>query len=174
MKKIFLISLFIIGCWDFKLHAEEDLYVDAFSRFIKLCLLNIYEKGDTICVKEVFGITEKFPKEIEGFPIQIINEFNCYKLPQPQARWFLGHSYPYTPIYYIYPMRVYCEPSKDDLIMAIGINDGLAINKKGEFKNGYLMGVYVFEYIFDKEEGYIHFWRQTGGVLGSPVPWYKR
>ena len=61
----------------------RDLYAEAFTHFLESKLMSeCYKDGDTICIKQAFGITDFFPKEIKGHPIRIVNEFDCKNIPK--------------------------------------------------------------------------------------------
>lgn len=171
MRRFLLICIFAWGVGNANLHAEENIYVEAFAHFIDSILVNShsYVEGDTICIKEAFGITDKFPSVIKGYHIRIINEFNHGRIPNIKK---VTNRY-ISQVYFIYPMRVRCNyPKEKDLTLDVGIHDGLILDQDGKLIRN-ARSVYRFEFNYCKEDGTIHFWRVNGGYYNGPCPWLK-
>lgn len=60
----------------------RDLYAEAFTHFLEEVISESYKDSDTLCIKQTFGITDFFPKEIKGHPIRLVNEFDCENIPK--------------------------------------------------------------------------------------------
>lgn len=168
MKKIILLFVIIWESLNINLHAEKDLYVEAFTRFVDTVLCFRFEKGDTICVKETFGITEKIPSEIGGYKIRIVNEFECENMPTKRDN--KGNLY--RQVFYIYPMNIYHYSWKKEPVIGISINDNLILNEKNESRyNSPHMLLFNFEFIFEEETKDIYFWRYGCGGFSGRLPW---
>lgn len=162
--KKFLLLFFLF--WNEQLLFADNLYVDAFYHFIELVLSNRYDKGDTICIKEVFGITDAFPSEINGYSIMKVNEQNVDDIPVVKGMGDCKRM-----VYYIYPLRFVLKNS--DIKVYVGIQDELCLQEHGNKLNRAIEEMrakWFFFYKYDKETerfDYVSY----DGALSSPAPW---
>ena len=167
MKNIIITCLFIFECWSSPIHAKNNYYIDAFTRFVDSVLCYNHEKGDTICVKESLGITDRLPNEISGYKILIVNEFNCSNIPVKESR--KGNLY--SKIYYIFPMQIGYSPNGEEIIMNVSFLDAIVLNEKKESVYNGDFGFYYFDYKFNREKNDFQFWRHGAGGISVHTPW---
>ena len=184
-KILILMALFPLHVGSNMVNAK-DLYVEAFTRFFDKYLYERYEDGDTICIKQVFGITDFFPKEIKGHPIRIVNEFDCENIPKNTHRKGISYtksdsgtinkehvSFYVHQIYYIYPIKI--SFVNDTLSIGVGISGALYWeDDKREMHDPYTNTVYVFLFTYNKETNDVEYYGMGSGGNAGPVPWIFR
>ena len=146
----------------FSLYAK-DLYVETFTRFFDCCLRNYHKEGDTIYIKQVFGITEYFPSKIEEFPIRIINELNIGTHSNSESgRCKLC-------MFYIYPAHAYVIDGV--LYMQIKIKNDICLDESFKQFGIYPNIMHAFYYKYNEETEDIEFVRRENYEYTGPTPW---
>ncbi|MCR5496806.1 MAG: hypothetical protein K6F48_03110 [Paludibacteraceae bacterium] len=172
MRKLVILILLLLLKSGRDMAYTKDLYVDAFTHFVDSILSYRYEKGDTICIKQVYGITDNFPKEINGYSIRIVHELNCDNIPK-NTKYTSRYTTDvcYRQIYYIYPMIIGVSDTKGDLSAGIAINDGLVMSDEKKVICQSLGTLFMFEYVYCKETGNVEFRGMGSCATTREIPW---
>ena len=139
---------------------ERDLYVEAFTHYFDNYLSDSYKDDDTIYIKQVFGVTDFFPKEIKGHPVRLIRESDCENISKDKS----------FQIYYIYPMQI--NFISDTLELFVGIHLGLYWSR---YEKSVMRDpdntVLDIRFIYNKETNEIEYYGVSSGLYMGPIPW---
>lgn len=192
VKKLLILMTFFLLSGINMVYAKnlyKNLYTEAFTHFYDEVLYKCYGNGDTICIKQVFGITDFFPKEIKGHPIRIVNEFDCENIPKNKLMQGVAYdriesdsgtiyrekhvSYYVHQIYYIYPMSI--SFVNETLRISVEINVALYWeDDKREMRDPYTNNSYYVDFMYNKEANDVVYCGMGGGGCAGPVPWIFR
>ena len=185
IRKIWMLLLSFLLLMGNDMVYAKNLYTEAFTHFYDEVLDKCYEDGDTICIKQVFGITDFFPKEIKGHPIRIVNEFDCENIPKNMHIQGFTYSksesdsgtirredvsYYVHQIYYIFPMRI--SFLNGTLRIDVGISFALYWeDDKKEMRDPSTNDLYSILFTYNKETNDVEYSGMSSGLYTGPIPW---
>lgn len=183
-RKLLISFLLIFLLGGNEMVIARDLYAEAFTHFLEEVISESYKDSDTLCIKQTFGITDFFPKEIKGHPIRLVNEFDCENIPKNtyvKGITFIQNesdgsykkedvSYYVYQIYYIYPMTI--NFIQGDLRISVEISCALYWEKdKREMRDPSANDVYSIFFIYNKKTNEVEYSGMSGGFYSGPIPW---